>query len=260
VMDCKITATRNVVLFKQQINSFKREPAFFARFPTRISKCNMEQAQHRNLLMLAREFNHGEPVSDYCKALAMFLTSKKGWTVDLVVFGSLTHSSDETLSENFHVHRVPFPIHTDSYFNWMMLVNNEFKLKGRELYTKKRAFDIIHANDWSTAPAAISLSKYLELPVTMTLHSTENQRGFGTPHSSIISTMEWFACFEIPKIIVSSNDTLNSLKYDLGVPEGKMLLARTYEAGWERIIADYFESVVSASANAKKKEEDAARK
>lgn len=201
----------------------------------------MEQTPTRNLLMFAPCFNHGEPVSEYCRILATFLTSKKGWTVDLVCFDTYAH--DETISENFHIHRVPFMVHADSYFNWAMLLNNEFKMEGREL-AKKRQYSLIHANDWATAPAAISLAKYLELPSAITIHSTENQRGFGAPHSRMISTMEWFACFEIQKIIVPSNDTLNSLKYDLGVPEGKMLLAKTHEAGWENLIADLFERMI----------------
>ena len=193
------------------------------------------------VLMLSREFNRGEPISEYCRDLSEFLASR-GWSVDLVCFGD--YASDDMVGENFHIHRVQFPVHADNYFNWAMLLNHEFKKRGRELAQLMQGFDIILANDWTSAPAAVSLSQHLEVPSAITMHSTENQRGFAAAHSSIISTVEWFACFELSQVIVSTAWTLESVKHDLGVPEGKILLANPSEFGWENKILDAFERLI----------------
>ena len=193
----------------------------------------------KKVLMLAKEFRHGDYTSDYCKNLAEFLTLQ-GFEVNLVCFGD---AEGKTLEHNFWVHRVPLKIHGDSFFNWMMLVNNELKGKGREIFEESE-FDLIHGNCWLTSPAATILSKFSGKPLVMSIHSTEQERGFGSAHSRVISDIEWMACYEASHVIVDNGGTYGSLKNDLGVPEGKISQVDISKFGWQSKVLDIYEKVL----------------
>ncbi|HJW96701.1 MAG TPA: glycosyltransferase family 4 protein, partial [archaeon] len=145
----------------------------------------------KKVLLLSREFVDGESTSEYSRSLANFL-SENGIEVHIVCFGNPV---SEESTGRIHVHKVPLLIHGDNLFNWSMLMNNELKRRSREIFDGI-GFDIIHGNDWITSTAAISLAKLTEKPLIVTIHSTEKERGFGTPHSGMISDLEWWLTYE----------------------------------------------------------------
>ena len=186
------------------------------------------------ILLLAKDFNGNE----YVRRLGSFL-AKQGKRVDLIYFDS--SEKTEQIEVNFNAHSITLILNADNIFNWAMLMNNEIKRKGREL-SNKLEFDIIHGNDWITAPAAMTLKKLTEKPLVMTIHSTEHVRGFGGPHGGIISDLEWWSSFEADYIISCDEKTFNSLRNDLKIPDSKLALIRPVE-DWERKILDIYELV-----------------
>ncbi len=191
----------------------------------------------KKVLLLSRELAENEGVSEYVKSLAFFL-ARKGVEVHIVCFSS---SPDEaSLGERIHVHRVPFMIHGDSLFNWSMLMNNELKRRSREIF-EGMGFEIIHANDWVTSTSAISLAKFTEKPLIVTIHSTEKERGFGAKHSSLISDMEWWLTYEAGCVLSNNERTYNSLRHDLQLPEEKIRLVNPLQEGWQGRVLEIYE-------------------
>jgi glycosyltransferase involved in cell wall biosynthesis len=197
----------------------------------------------KRILILAKDFKEGDVVSDYIRELSKFL-SQKGIESHIVCFGP---SHSEESHQNFHIHRVPFIINGDNIFNWSMLMNNELKRKAREIF-EEEGFDIIHANDWSTAAAAMSLAKFTEKPLAVTLHSTEKERGFTERHSGIISDLEWWLTYEACCVIANTEKTCNSLRHDLQLPEEKIRLMSTSNEAWENEVLEIYERISQKSA------------
>lgn len=193
---------------------------------------------------MSREFAEKESVSEYVKNLAIFLAGK-GIETHIVCFSS--SPSEDRLGERIHVHRVPFMIHGDSLFNWSMLMNNELKRRSREIF-EGMGFDIIHANDWVTSTSAISLAKFTEKPLIVTIHSTEKERGFGAKHSSLISDMEWWLTYEAGCVLSNNERTYNSLRHDLQLPEEKIRLVNPLQEGWQDKVLEIYEKVSATKA------------
>lgn len=187
------------------------------------------------VLLLTEKMSGG--ISEYTKRLGKHI-SRSG-EAHIVFFDSSVFD----FNDGYNAHSISLMIHGNNIFNWAMLMNNEMKRRARELF-ETVDFDVIHANDWITAPAAMSISKLIEKPFFLTMHSTEHQRGFMTPYSSIISDVEWWACNEAKRVIITNNWTANSLKKDLAVLDNKISLINPFENGWEIKTTDLFEIMV----------------
>ncbi|WP_414837629.1 glycosyltransferase family 4 protein [Candidatus Nanosalina sp. VS9-1] len=192
-----------------------------------------------HVLLLSKQIKDDEPVSEYVKSLASYLNNE-GLQVSIVSFDDGSYYS---LDSDIEVYR--FPLHFDgsNIFNWSMMMNNE--IKGQVMENIDTAsIDVIHAHDWTTVPAAISLSKVLERPMMLTFHSTEQQRGFGTEHSEMISELEWQGAYESVKVFANNEDTKNSLLFDLDVSEDKIEFVSPLTEAWQsRILKAYREHV-----------------
>jgi hypothetical protein len=123
-----------------------------------------------------------------------------------------------------------------------MMMNNE--MKGRVMEKiEGEEIDIIHANDWTTAPGGVTLSQHLEKPFFLTVHSTENQRGFQGEHSELISELEWQGCFEADKVFANNEDVKNSLLFDLDLPDEKVCVADPVHEGWQEKILNFYREI-----------------
>jgi glycogen(starch) synthase len=195
----------------------------------------------KKVLLLNKEFVLGEGVSEYTRSLAAFLALKEIES-HIVCFGSWP--MDENLGDKIHVHRVPLLIHGDNLFNWSMLMNNEIKRRSREIF-EGEGFDIIHGNDWITSAAAISIAKLTEKPLVVTIHSTEKERGFGTPHSGLISDMEWWLTYEAGCVLSNNQRTHWSLKNDLQLPDEKIRLIDPLKGSWQDEVLQVYQRISS---------------
>lgn len=189
----------------------------------------------KHVLILSKQMKDGEPVSEYIKSLTSHLVSES-WKVSVVSF-----DDDSYVSLNSEIDFYRFPLHFEgsNIFNWSMMMNNEIKGQVMEKLDTE-SIDAIHSNDWTTVPAGVSLSKHLETPLFLTLHSTEHERGFGTKQSEIISELEWQGIYESDKVFANNEDTKNSLLFDLDTPEEKIQVTRPLNDGWEsRVLRTY---------------------
>lgn len=192
-----------------------------------------------NILILSKDFRDGEDVSEYTKNLAEYLVSE-GHEATIISFDDGSYYS---VSEKVRVETFPLHFEGDNLYNWSMMMNNEMKGRVTELMEDKE-FDLIHANDWTTVPGGVALSKHREIPLVLTLHSTENERGFNGEQSEAISEMEWQGVYEADKVFVNSDETRNSVIFDLDAPDDKIEMIDPFDHEWQqRLLNNYRELV-----------------
>ena len=189
----------------------------------------------KKILMLAERMQPGNGVSDYCGKLSSIL-SENGYEVHIAFFSGSDYT--ERIG-NIYKHGISFVLHGNNLFTWAMMMNNELKRRGREIFNE-HGFDVIHANDWLTTPAGIAMKKLTGKPLLVTIHSTENERGFSDPQSPSISDIEWWACYEAAKVLVSSQRTFHSIKNDLGVPAEKIDILKLHDDSWQERVLDIY--------------------
>ncbi len=191
------------------------------------------------VVLLSQQFRDGEGVSEYCKNIAEHLV-ENGHDVSIVAFEDGSYYS---IDERVDVHRVPLNFSGDNIYNWAMMLNNEIKGRVSDMMEGSEV-DLIHVNDWVTVPGGVTLSKHLETPLVVTIHSTENERGFEGDHAGLISELEWKGGFAADKVLATKHDTRNSLLFDLDIPEEKLEVIDPYEEGWEQRVLRNYEELV----------------
>ncbi len=189
------------------------------------------------VLILSKEFRDGEGVSEYCKNISEYLI-EEGHSVTILSFDDGSYYS---VNEEVDVRRVPVPFEGDNVYNWSMILNNELKRQAAEL---SEEFDLIHANDWTTVPGGVTLSKHFNKPLILTIHSTENQRGFDETHSEMISELEWQGVYDSDKILVTNEDSKNSVLFDLDSPDEKTEVIDPYTANWKKRILKNYQKLI----------------
>lgn len=192
------------------------------------------------VVFLARKFEDGDDISEYVKSLAETLV-ERGHGAAIIAFDDGAYYS---IDERVEVIRTDLHYEGDSLYSWSMMLNNEMKEKARELL-EDREFNVIHANDWTTVPGATAMKEYLDRPMVLTIHSTENDRGFSDPNSSVISEMEWKGCKSADKVFVNSEDTLNSVKFDLEAPEEKVKIKDPLSEIWPESALKIYENLIN---------------
>jgi glycogen synthase len=111
-------------------------------------------------------------------------------------------------------------------------------------------FDIIHANDWTTVPGGVTLSRHAEKPLVLTIHSTENERGFEGDHAEMISELEWQGSFEADRVLATNSGTADSLRFDLDGPDTKLEVINPYDSEWLSKLLKIYEKTAKNKAEA----------
>lgn len=191
------------------------------------------------IAFLVKNFTDGNDLSEYVKSLAEYAAGQ-GHDPFVVSFDDGSHY---TVSDEVEVHRFQLHFEGDSLYTWAMMMNNE--MKGQVMQQlESEEIDVIHANDWTTAPGGVTLSKHLEKPLFMTFHSTENMRGFQGEHSGLISEMEWQGSFEADMVFANNDDVKNSLLFDLDISDEKVCVADPLHEGWQEKILNCYEEIL----------------
>lgn len=180
------------------------------------------------VVFITRKFEEGEASTEYTKALAEQLVDES----DEAAVVSFDDGSYYSVDDRVNVYRVDLHFDGDNLYNWSMMLNNELKRKAHEVFDGEP--DVIHVVDWPTIPGGVALSKHYEVPLVVTYQSTENERGFEGDHAGMISELEWDGAFEADLAIATSEDTKNSLLFDLDVPEEKLEVIDPYSPDWEQ--------------------------
>ena len=161
-----------------------------------------------NVVLLSKQLKDGEAISEYTKNIAEKLV-QEGHEATIISFDDGSYYS---IDDRVDVVRFPLHFDGDNIYNWSMMMNNEMKGQVMGLLEEKD-FDLIHANDWTTVPGAVAISKHLEKPMVITIHSTENERGFEGEQAEMISELEWQGAYESDQVLVTKEDTKNSVLY-----------------------------------------------
>lgn len=107
--------------------------------------------------------------------------------------------------EGFRVYRSKTEVGHPNFLTWAFLFNH-FLEKRLAAANKDFGFDLIHIHDWLVGPAGVGFKHFLNKPLVCTMHSTEHGRSsLHDPDSFMIDGMEWWACYEASRIIVTSN-------------------------------------------------------
>lgn len=153
---------------------------------------------------------------------------------------SFDDGSRYSIDDRVSVYRVDLHFDGDNLYNWSMMLNNRLKEKAREAFDAEP--DVIHVIDWTAIPGGVALSKKYDVPLVVTYQSTENERGFQGDHSQMISELEWDGAFEADLAVATSEDTKNSLLFDLDVPDEKVRVIDPYGPDWEQnVLREYKE-------------------
>ncbi|QQS38719.1 glycosyltransferase family 4 protein [Candidatus Woesebacteria bacterium] len=91
--------------------------------------------------------------------------------------------------------------------------------------TKSGEFDVIHAHDWLTTPAAIEAKKILGIPLVLHIHATEYDRTGGTGLNPAVYAIEKEGVEQADCVVTVSNFTKNILveKYNVDPKKVKVI-------------------------------------
>ena len=185
-----------------------------------------------NILLISRKLVAGENVSEYVKYLSEYLVDS-GHKVTLAVLES---GSGPSLDKEVSVESIHTDFDSGDFYNQIMMLNNYVKS-----LDELEDFDLVHANDWSTVPAAVSVSSYQEIPMFFTLHSTEYERGFGDQHSQSISDMELKGVENAEVVFVNREETRKSVVNDLGLSEEKIDFVDPLSEAWQNKVESIYQ-------------------
>ncbi len=172
------------------------------------------------ILMLSWEFPPYRVggIASHCHDLSRALV-RMGHDVHVLTYGD---KESVEYDAGITIHRLPSSRNAPDIVGWSMLLNNRFEKRAIEL-NKVENFDVIHAHDWMTVPAAIGLKKVLKKPFVFTIHSTEQGRvGVSNPLSKMINDLEWYGTYEANHVITVGKDFCNEVKSLFSVPDWKI--------------------------------------
>ena len=198
------------------------------------------------VLYLTRRLREEEANTEHIKNLAQYLVDKN----HEVFVVSFDDGSDYSIDRRVEVNRVNLPFEADNLYNWSMMLNNELKREARERF-EDRGFDVIHVIDWTSIPGGVTLSQHLDIPLVITFQSTENERGFNSDQSGVISELEWQGGYEADKVFATGEDTKNSLLFDLDVPSEKLEVINPFSSDWQGTVLNSYKELVKQEKEVK---------
>ena len=161
-------------------------------------------------------------IARHCCSLTRAL-AQRGHEVNLVTLEFPGASAYEEM-DGVKIHRVPIELGHPHFLTWVLLFNHFIEKRAAKLCREEKP-DIIHAHDWLVSPSAISLKHSLNVPLILTMHSTETGRALGlhSPDSFAIDGLEWWATYEAHRIIVTSGAMKKEVRDHFGLPMEKLV-------------------------------------
>ena len=174
-------------------------------------------------------------------------------------FGSVRHdltvhviaNSDPATSgfkkeSGVNVHRISSWIAGNNFLHWALVMNTELVREINNL-GRSSAIGVLHAHDWITVPAAVTMKIAHRIPFVLTLHSTESRRcnGIHTEYSRAIQSVEDEGLREASRIIVNDEAVRNAIMKEFGTLPDKIETVPPDSNNWAREISSIYESVSS---------------
>ncbi|MFB6077295.1 MAG: glycosyltransferase family 4 protein [Candidatus Nanohaloarchaea archaeon] len=169
------------------------------------------------VLMVTWEYppNKVGGVASHCGDLAAALT-ERGHDITVVTYGEKAQIEEK---DGVEVHRVTAG-DADDVVEWAQLLNHRMR---KEIVRMDRTFDVVHAHDWTSVPAAVTAKHLSDVPMVFTLHSTEEGRsGVHSDMSKMINDLEWYGTYEADQVITVGSDLKEQVHHDFGVPWEKL--------------------------------------
>jgi len=161
-------------------------------------------------------------IARYSRGLARALAAR-GNEVHVVTL-DFPGSPSYELDGQANIHRVRCEVGNPNFLVWVFLFNHFFEKKIGELNRNIGGFDVIHMNDWMTAPVAVAAKHTLGKTLVATVHSTEMGRsqGIHSPDSHTIHGMEWWLTYEASRVIVCSKSMMDEVSQGFNLPTEKL--------------------------------------
>lgn len=90
---------------------------------------------------------------------------------------------------------------------------------------REEAFDLIHAHDWLTIPAALEAKRASGKPLVLHIHATEFDRSGGSGAHEAVYAIEKAGMEAADAVVVVSNYTKNIVETRYGIPSHKITVA-----------------------------------
>lgn len=149
---------------------------------------------------------------------------QKGHEVHVITYQEGNLKAEEN-DEGVYVHRVKnYMINPNSFTEWIMQLNFCMTERAISLINKTGKFDLIHAHDWLSMYSAKTLKHGFDIPITATIHATENgrQKGIHNDLQRYINDAEWLLSYEAQNIICNSYFMKSEIQRLFGVPYEKV--------------------------------------
>lgn len=161
-------------------------------------------------------------IARYSRGLARALAAR-GNEVHVVTL-DFPGSPSYELDGEAKIHRVRCEVGNPNFLVWVFLFNHFFQKKIGELDREIAGFDLIHMNDWMTAPVSIAAKHILRKTLVATMHSTETGRsqGMRSADSYTIHGMEWWLTYEASRVIVCSVSMKDEVSRTFNLPLAKL--------------------------------------
>jgi len=188
-------------------------------------------------------------IASHCYDVSRTLASM-GHDVHILTYGDKRTTE---AGEGVTVHRMPSTFAPDT-ISWSMFLSHQMEKKAIEL-NKEERFDVVHVHDWMMVPAGVGIKKLLNIPMVLTLHSTEAGRsGVHDSYTKMINDLEWYGTYEANEVITVGQDFCNEVRGLFNVPEDKIHYIKNgvdisrfdtnktevqrsdYAADWEKLI------------------------
>jgi glycosyltransferase involved in cell wall biosynthesis len=139
--------------------------------------------------------------------------------VHILTYGA---QEGEEYDKGITIHKVDPSVRTPDIVSWAFVLSHRMAKEALKL--REEGFELIHAHDWMTVPAATMLKKSLGVPMVFTLHSTEHGRigGLHSPVSRQIAQLEWYGTYEASEVIAVGRDERDEIRSHYSVPDEKL--------------------------------------
>ncbi len=174
------------------------------------------------VLMTTWEFppNKIGGIASHCEDLSKAL-ARRGHELHVLTYGDKRDTTRPFEEYEITVHHVPVGYAPDT-ISWSMALGRAMEKKAIELQ-KEEKFELVHAHDWMTVPAAVGIKKTTKLPIVFTLHSTEDGRsGIHDKYTKMINDLEWYGTYEATEIITVGKDFSDEVKRLFSPPDEKL--------------------------------------
>jgi glycogen synthase len=143
-------------------------------------------------------------LAEYVKFLSTHL-AKNHVDVHVVTFDN---AISEERASGVHTVRVTNPVKAHpGVLTWVLTLNQEVERAAANIYyNSQKQVDLIDVFDWHFIPAAVTLSKALDIPFVYSVESLEDQRSpnANSSYNLAIKSIEWLGFFEAKKISVKT--------------------------------------------------------